>query len=297
MQQIAEWLKDLGMPEYAECFAENKIDISVLPDLIEQHLKDLGVALGDKLKMLRAIRQLGRAASPEPPATQDTAERRHLTIMFCDLVGSTALSARLDPEELREIIGGYHRRCADVITKFTGFVARYLGDGVLAYFGYPHAHEDDAECAARAGLALTEAVANLDDRAGMALRVRIGIATGLVVVGDLLGEGGAQELAVVGETPNLAARLQALAEPDTVVIDCDTRRLLGKLFEYRALGPVSVKGFGNPVPVWQLIGTSTVDSRFEALRATTTPLIGRDEEIDLLVRRWEQAKRGGAALF
>jgi class 3 adenylate cyclase len=212
--------------------------------------------------------------------------------MFCDLVGSTALSARLDPEELREIIGVYHRRCADVIARSGGFVAKYMGDGVLAYFGYPQAHEDDAERAVRAGLGLVETVAKLDAAAGAPLRVRVGVATGLVVVGDLLGEGAAQEEAVVGETPNLAARLQGLAEPDTVVISASTRRLLGGLFEYRDLGTLSVKGFGGPVQVWQVACASTLDSRFEALRATTTPLVGRDEEIDLLLRRWEQAKRG-----
>jgi len=213
-------------------------------------------------------------------------------VMFADLVGSTALSARLDPEELREIIGAYHRCCAEVIAKSGGFVARYMGDGVLAYFGYQQAHEEDAERAVRAGLRLVEAVAKLDDGAGTAWGVRVGIATGLVVVGDLLGEGVAQEHEVIGETPNLAARLQTLAEPDTVVISGTTRRLIGELFDFRTLGSVPIKGFGDPVPVWQVTRVSAVESRFEALRATTTLLIGRDEEIDLLMRRWEQAKRG-----
>jgi len=299
MQEISDWLRKLGMSEYAQRFAENSIDdVNVLRHLTDQDLKDIGVPLGHRRKMLAAIAGLGGAvlAAPQPALIerkpQDTAERRQLTVMFCDLVGSTALSARLDPEDMREVIGAYHERCAEVITKSGGFVARYLGDGVLAYFGYPQANEDDAERAVRAGLALVEAVPKLDDGTGTALRVRVGIATGLVVIGDLLGEGVMQQHEVVGETPNLAARLQALAEPNTVVIGGDTRRLLGGLFEYRDLGKVPVKGFADPLQVWQVTGTSTVDSRFEALRATTTPLVGRDEEIDLLMRRWEQAKRG-----
>jgi predicted ATPase/class 3 adenylate cyclase len=303
MQQIADWLNTLGLGQYAQRFAENDVDISVLRDLTDQHLKDLGVSLGHRLKILRAIRELADAAPAAPPsaiaskpAPHDSAERRQLTVMFCDLVGSTALSAQLDPEELREIIGAYHRRCAEVITTSGGFVAKYLGDGVLAYFGYPEAHEDDAEQAVRAGLALVDAVAKLDAGGGSALRVRIGIATGVVVVGGLLGEGAAQEQAVVGETPNLAARLQTLAEPDTVVIDQNTRRLLGGLFDYRDLGTVSVKGFGAPVQVWQVTGASAVESRFEALRTATTPLVGREEEIEILLRRWAQAKAGDGAV-
>jgi class 3 adenylate cyclase len=212
--------------------------------------------------------------------------------MFCDLVGSTPLSTRLDPEELREIIGAFHRCCAEQITKFGGVVARYMGDGMLVYFGFPRANEDDAERAVRTALAMVHAVAQLRDGAGAALRVRVGIATGLVVVGDLLGEGVAQEHQAIGETPNLAARLQGLAEPNDVVVDGTTRSLLGELFEYRAFGSVPLKGFGTPVPVWQVTGRSAVDSRFEALRGSRTPLVGRDEEIDLLMRRWQQAKRG-----
>jgi class 3 adenylate cyclase/tetratricopeptide (TPR) repeat protein len=293
---IAAWLASLGLSEHAQRFAENDIDSSVLRDLTDQDLKDIGISLGHRRRLLRAIAELGGTAptTPQPAAAaaappQDSAERRQLTIMFCDLVGSTALSTRLDPEDLREIISGYHRHCAEVIVKHGGFVARYMGDGVLAYFGYPQAHEDDAERAVRAGLAL--AATTLDAGSG-ALQVRVGIATGLVVVGDLIADDPSHECEVVGETPNLAARLQALAEPDTVVIDSNTRRLLGYLFEYRTLGPLSVKGFDDPVAVWQVARVSAVDSRFEALRATTTPLIGRDEEIDLLLRRWDQAKRG-----
>ena len=291
---IAAWLRGLGLQQYEQAFRENDIDASVLTKLTAEDFVGLGVtSIGHRRKLLDAIAALQGPAPPTALHDSDTGPgRRQLTVMFCDLVGSTELSARLDPEEFREIIGGYNRRCAEVIVKSGGFVARYLGDGVLAYFGYPQAHEDDAERSVRAGLALVGAISKLEDGAGTALRVRVGIATGLVVVGDLLGEGAVQETGVVGETPNLAARLQALAEPNTVVIDGNTHRLLGGLFEYRDLGNVSVKGFSNPVPVWQVTGVSAVDSRFEALRAATTPLVGRDEEIDLLMRRWQQAKAG-----
>jgi class 3 adenylate cyclase len=301
MQQIANWLEKLGMSEYAQRFVENRVDLSVLPDLTDQDLEKLGVLLGDRRKMLRAIRDLGNvwAAVTAPAVRLETkstrraeAERRQLTVMFADLVGSTALSTKLDPEDLREIISAYHRCCAEVIVKHGGFVARYMGDGVLAYFGYPQAHEHDAERAVCAGLALVEAVPKLATRAGSPLQVRVGIATGLVVVGDLIGTGAAQEQAVVGETPNLAARLQALAEPGTVVIAPSTRRLTGGLFEYRDLGSVALKGFGGNVLAAQVLGAGAAESRFEALRATTTPLVGREEEIELLMRRWHQAKGG-----
>jgi predicted ATPase/class 3 adenylate cyclase len=294
---IAEWLASLGMSDYAQRFAENDIDVSVLRHLTDQDLKELGVSLGHRRKMLAAITELAVAARPQAvapaaPQAQDGAERRHLTVMFCDLVDSTALATKLDPEDLREVIGAYHHCCAVQINKTGGFVARFLGDGMLAYFGYPRAHEHDAERAVHAGLSLVDAVSKLRTTAGVRLRVRVGIATGLVVVGDLIGEGPSQEHEVLGETPNLAARLQGLAEPETVVIGDSTRRLLGGLFEYRDLGAMSVKGFGDPVRVWRVTGLSTVDSRFEALRVTTTSLIGREEEIDLLLRRWDQAKRG-----
>ena len=300
MKQIADWLRKLGMPEYAERFAEERIEIDVLPELTDQDLERLGIPLGHRRRMLRAIRDLGNASvaatvPPAPVATeptrQDDAERRQLSVMFTDLVGSTALSTRLDPEDLREIISAYHRRCAEVIAKHGGFVARYMGDGVLAYFGYPHAHEDDGERAVLAGLALVEASTKLETAAGVPLQTRVGIATGVVVVGDLIGVG-AQEQAVVGATPNLAARLQALAAPGTVVIAASTRRLTGGLFEYRDLGTVAVKGFAENVSACQVLGASTTESRFEAMHTATTPLIGREEEIELLLRRWELAKSG-----
>src|SRR5207253_238855 len=271
-----------------------------------EDLKELGISsFGHRRKLLNAITALGgepptldvaqsatsATSAPTSPPPID-AERRQLTVMFCDLVGSTELSARLDPEDLREVITAYHHAVADVVTGVDGFVAKYMGDGVLVYFGYPRAHEDDAERAVRAGLGVVDAIGRLDCKA-VELQARVGIATGLVVVGDLIGEGSAQEQSVVGETPNLAARLQALAEPGTVVIAAGTRRLVGDLFEYRALGAVEVKGIAGPVPAWQVLRPSVVASRFEALRGSAlTPLVGRDEEIDLLLRRWARAKAG-----
>src|ERR1700736_4848190 len=297
MTGIAEWLASIGLGEYAQRFGENAIDLSVVRDLTEQDLKDLGVLLGHRSKMLRAIAELKGDVLRTPPGTKpaprDSAERRQLTVMFCDLVGSSALSARLDPEDLRAVIGAYHACIAEVIARNEGVIARYMGDGVLAYFGYPQAHEDDAEQATRAGLALVDAVANLQTDFGTELRVRVGIATGMVVVGDLIGEGAAREQAVIGETPNLAARLQALAEPDAVVIAAGTRRLVADLFEYRDLGVVDVKGIAAPVPAWQGLRPRAGASRFEALRGSAlTGLVGRDEEIELLLRRWARAKAG-----
>ena len=299
MHPIVQWLEGFGLGHYGEVFVQAAIDQSVLPDLTESDLEKLGVVLGHRKKLLRAIAALGSVDTPDPrnaaqPAPAATltpeAERRMLTVMFCDLVGSTALSARLDPEDLRDVIGSYHRCCADAIGRAGGFVAKYMGDGVLAYFGYPAAHEDDAERAVRAGLGLTRSVRGLD--VGSELQTRIGIATGLVVVGDVLGHGAAQEQAVVGETPNLAARLQALAEPGAVIIDAATRRLTGGLFEYADLEPALLRGVAVPVKAARVLGESALGSRFEALRATSTPFVGRDEELALLARRWQRAKAG-----
>src|SRR3984885_8362510 len=296
------WLRRNGLEQYAQTLRDNAIDADVLRDLTDDHRGELGLPLGARLKLLRAVARLGTSeqppASPEitPTALRTDAERRQLTIMFCDLVGSTALSTRFDPEDMQEIVGAYHRCCADLIVKAGGFVARYMGDGVLVYFGYPQAHEHDAERAVRAGLALVEAVPKLKTAAGAPLQVRVGIATGIVVVGDLIEAETTQEHEVVGETPNLAARLQALAEPGTVVISSSTHRLTGGLFYYRDLGPVALKGFAETVPVWQALGASAAESRFDALRASATPLVGRGEEINLLLRRWEQAKGGEGAV-
>src|ERR1700726_3984687 len=228
-------------------------------------------------------------SAPISPPTID-AERRQLTVMFCDLVGSTALSTRHDPEDLRELIGDYHRAVAETVGRFDGFVAKYMGDGVLIYFGYPLAHEDDAERAVRAGLAVIEAVGQLPARE--ALSVRLGVATGLAVVGDLIGEGAAQERGVVGETPNLAARLQALSTPNPLVIGKATRRQIGGLFDLEDLGPQQLAGFVEPQHAWRVLGESGEVSRFEALRSGETPLVGREEEVELLLRRWRQVKIG-----
>jgi class 3 adenylate cyclase/predicted ATPase len=297
MQQISDWLNQLGMSEYAQRFVENRIDFSVLPDLTEQHLKDLGIALGDRLKLLRAIRDIGTApetstklSSSESKAVE-VAERRQVTVMFCDLVGSTALSARMDPEDLREVISSYQRCVAEVVRRFDGFVARYVGDGVLVYFGYPNAHEDDAERTVRTALELVARISELEVRPQ--LQARIGIATGLVVVGDLISSGEAQERGMVGETPNLAARLQAMAEAGGIVIADSTRRFLGNLFELDDLGPQDVKGIDRPVRAWAVLRVSSVASRFEALHTTgLTALVGREEELEVLLQRWSRAKAG-----
>jgi len=292
---VAEWLRGLGLDQYAPVFRANDIDEEVLRRLTAEDLRELGVAsIGHRRRLLDAIAALGATDAPQapspPPAAASEAERRQLTVMFCDLVGSTPLSTRYDPEDLREIVGAYHRCVADTVGRFGGFVARYMGDGVLVYFGYPEAHEDDAERAVRAGLAVIDAVGQLATQEP--LNARIGIATGLVVVGDLIGAGAAQERGVVGETPNLAARLQALARPSTLVVADGTRRQIGTLFEIEDLGPQPLAGFAEPQPAWRVVGESGVVSRFEALRSGATPLVGRDEELDLLFRRWQQAKSG-----
>jgi class 3 adenylate cyclase/tetratricopeptide (TPR) repeat protein len=301
MQQIAEWLEQLGMSEYTQRFAENRIDLSVLPDLTDQDLEKIGVVLGDRRKILRAIAGLetskaapAAAAVTAPtglPSPRDTAERRQVTVMFSDLVGSTALSGRMDPEDLREVISAYQKCVAETVGRFGGFVAKYMGDGVLVYFGYPQAHEDDAERAVRSGLKLVTAVDALKTHAP--LQTRIGIATGLVVVGDLIGSGASQEQAIVGETPNLAARLQGVAEPNSVVIAASTRRLVGNLFELEDLEPQELKGVAGPVRACVALRERSLESRFEALRGEAlTPFVGREEEIDLLLRRWRRAMAG-----
>jgi class 3 adenylate cyclase len=299
---IAAWLDGLGLGQYEQAFRDNEIDEGVLQSLTAEDLKDLGVKLvGHRRRLLDAIAALvtsalvvAATAGTDSVAPRSHAERRQLTVMFCDLVGSTALSSRLDPEDLREVIGAYHKCVADTIGRFGGFVAKYMGDGVLVYFGYPRAHEDDAERAVRAGLAVVEAVRQLSSP--KALQMRIGLATGLAVVGDLIGSGAAQEQAVIGETPNLAARLQALAGPGQIVIPENTRRLVGGLFEYQSLGEIEVKGLPAPVPAFRVLGESQIGSRFEALRTGETPLIGRDEELELLHRRWAQVKAGKGQL-
>jgi class 3 adenylate cyclase/tetratricopeptide (TPR) repeat protein len=291
--------------KYEALFRENEIDETVLPSLTEEHLKQLGVtALGRRVKLLDAIAALRNDASGRTPAVdaatvsstpsahpEDRAERRQVTVMFSDLVGSTALSARMDPEDLREVISAYQKCVAETVQRFAGFVAKYMGDGVLVYFGYPQAHKDDAERAVRAALKLVAAVGGLKTHAP--LQTRVGIATGLVVVADLIGSGASQEQAIVGETPNLAARLQGIAEPNCVIIAESTRKLVGNLFELEALGSRELKGISGPVRAWAALCSASVESRFEALHTGgVTELVGREEELDLLLRRWSKAKTG-----
>src|SRR6266516_1996654 len=299
---LGGWLRSLGLGQYEAAFRENAIDDTVLPNLTAEDLKDLGVGIvGHRRKLLDAIAALRADASAKAPpldalpatdiTAEDTAERRQVTVMFSDLVGSTALSTRMDPEDLREVISAYQKCVAETVRRFGGFVARYLGDGVLVYLGYPHAHEDDAERAVRAGLELITAVAGLKTCA--ALQVRVGIATGLVVVGHLIPSGESEERGIVGDTPNLAARLQGIAEPNMVVIAESTRRLLGSFFQLDDLGTRSLKGIGGPVRAWAALRASSVEGRFEALHATElTALVGREEESELLLRRWSKAKTG-----
>jgi class 3 adenylate cyclase/predicted ATPase len=294
------WLRSLGLERYEAVFRDNEIDADVLHDLTDNHLREMGVALGARLKLLKAIAALSPRAEPASrtsavaPASLavDAAERRQVTVMFSDLVGSTSLSVRMDPEDLREVISAYQKCVAETVHRFDGFVARYIGDGILVYFGYPQAHEDDAERAVRAGLELITAVTALKSRAS--LQTRVGIATGVVVVGDLLSSGEAQERGMVGKTPNLAARLQGIAEPNSVVICDSTRRLLGNLFELKDLGPRDdLKGVDEATRAWAALRASSIASRFEALHASSmTTLVGREEEFGLLLRRWARAKNG-----
>ena len=307
---IAAWLRELGLERYVQAFQDNEVDARSLPHLTAEDLKEMGVtAIGHRRLLLQAIADLQEsgASAVEPASEQITsgegvndaakrqseAERRQLTVLFCDLVGSTALSARLDPEDMGHVIRAYQKCCTEVVQRWGGHLARYLGDGALAYFGFPQAHEDDAERAVRAGLELVAAVARLEARHRAPLAARVGIATGLVMVGELIGEGAAKEQTVVGETPNLAARLQALATPGSVVISQATRRLVGALFELADLGAQRLKGFGGPVRAWRVEGAGRAEGRFEALHGRhLIPLVGREEELRLLLARWRSAAEG-----
>jgi class 3 adenylate cyclase len=304
---VGEWLKKLGLEQYEVAFRENAVDAEVLPTLTADDLKDLGVTLvGHRRRLLDAVAKLqedhASAQVVEPSGNQSaltaaddvaspSGERRQLTVMFCDLVGSTALSEKLDPEELRDLLHAYRTLCGDVIARYDGFVARYVGDGILTYFGWPAAHEDDAERAVRAALEIVETVKRASTTEP--LSVRLGIATGPVVVGEPAGTGDQAKLAV-GSTPNLAARLQGLAAADQIVIAASTRRLIGNVFDLSDLGEHDLKGIADPVHAWRVEHLAPTDSRFDAHRgpAGLTPLVGRDEEVDLLLRRWIQAKAG-----
>ena len=299
MSTVEDWLASFGMSEYAELFAANRIDCAVLPDLTDYDLEKLGVVLGDRRKILRAIRALGEAIeTPQPRDAADShpydaAERRQLSVMFVDLVSSTELSAKLDPEDLGRVIGSFQKACATAVPVFGGSIAKYIGDGALAYFGYPEAHEDDAERAVRAGLALVDAIAAMELPFAVRLQVRIGVATGLVVVGDLIGEGSAQERVAVGETLNLAARIQTAASPNSLVIGELTRRLAGGAFDYEDLGPHELKGIGGATRLWRVLGESQVRGRFEArIVGGLTPFVGRGEEIGLMRCRWDEVREG-----
>ena len=302
---LGGWLRSLGLEEYEAAFRDNKINERVLPNLTQEDLKEIGVGpVGHRRILLEAIAALRADAAGKAPSAdvatasvtpsvspEDRAERRQVTVMFSDLVGSTALSARMDPEDLREVISAYQKCVAETVQRFAGFVAKYMGDGVLVYFGYPQAHEDDAERAVRAGLALVTAVGDLKTHAP--LQTRVGVATGLVVVGDLIGSGASQEQAIVGETPNLAARLQGGAEPNSVVIAESTRKLVGSLFELEDLGTKELKGISGAIRAYAALRPASVESRFDALHASgLTELVGREEELELLLRRWSKAKTG-----
>src|SRR5689334_2149679 len=308
MTPFGTWLAEIGLGNYADVFAANKIDFDVIHQMTDADLRELGLALGDRKRLLQAITRLNAQSATETgipsaalakatteslseSAVSHTAERRPLSVMFCDLIGSTALSARLDPEDLREVIRSYQACVAATIQQFNGFIARYVGDGVLIYFGWPQAHETDAARAVRAGLAVAAAVGETQV-GGEPLQVRIGIATGLVVIGEPIGSGDSRQQTAVGETPNRAARLQSLAGPGQVVIDVATRRQIGGLFDCRDLGTIALKGLPAPVPAWQVASENRALGQFEALRSGLTPLVGREEEIELLLRRWAQAKSG-----
>ena len=302
---VGDWLRNLRLGQYEPAFIENAIDTDVLLELTEGDLEKLGIPLGDRKRLIKAIRTMaggapttlssseGGESAPSDHSPMAAAERRHLTVMICDLVGSTALSARLDPEDMGTVIDAFQAASARITLAYDGFLADFRGDGILAYFGYPRAHEDDAERTVRAGLDIAAAVARLKTRAEEPLSVRIGIATGLVVVGGLGGEGALREHTVVGDTPSFAARLQALAEPGTVVVAASTRRLLGDLFRLRDLGLHKVKGIAEPIAAWAVDGVSASESRFQAVHAAgLTDLIGREDELIFLLKRQRLAWNG-----
>jgi class 3 adenylate cyclase len=298
MRQVADWLRALGLGQYGQAFAENGIDIEVLPELTDRDLEQLGIPLGHRRKMLHAITALDAAASGrreagDASAEADMAERRQLTLLFCDIVGSTALSTRLDPEDLRLAYRAYRDGCARVVDRYDGIIAQLLGDGVLVYFGYPRAHEDDAERAVRAGLDIAAAIGWLKVPGGRQVQVRVGIATGLVVVGDLTGPGSVQKQAVVGATAHLADRLQARAKPGTVVVDAPTRKLLGEVFQLRALDDMASKDLAEPIEAWTVVSEAASESRFDTARAHgLTNFVGREPETRLIEERWQLARRG-----
>ena len=302
--EIAEWLGRQGLGQYAQTFAENHIDYSVLPDLTEDDLEKLGLSLGHRKKLLRAIDEVWgtrqardtmkvarTGAEATSPAQHRDAEFRQITVMFCDLVGSTQLSEKLDPEDLQKIIDSYRRECSTAIRRYGGEVARYLGDGVLAFFGWPYAHEDDAPRAVHAALEIVSVVTKISE--SVTLACRVGVCSGPVVVGEIRNSTASWSMDAVGETPNIAARLQTLAEPNTVLISESTRRLVSATFDLQGLGPQELKGITEPVRAYRVLAAKSAGSRFEAAHAgTLTPLVGRSSELRLLLDRWEKVKEG-----
>lgn len=295
MTDLSQWLSARNLGALEATLSENEIDLDILFDLTDDDMRELGLSLGARKRLRVALDAAasGETSAVEPARAGGAAERRHLTTMFVDLVGSTELSTGLDPEDMRDIITSYQNAVAGVVTRYEGQVAKYMGDGVLCYFGWPRAHEDDAKRAARAGLEIIEAMRGLRAPDGRELTVRIGVATGLVVVGDLIGEGAAQEEAVVGDTPNLAARLQAVAGPDQIVVADTTRQLLGADFEMAELGALELKGVGRPVAAWRVDAERSLVTRFEEGGLDPAlPLIGRDHELGLIMERWRRARDG-----
>jgi class 3 adenylate cyclase/predicted ATPase len=301
----ANWLAEIGMPQYTSLFADNGIELDILPDLTEGDLSGMGIILGDRKRLLRAIAALRDEDAPAvaqsdapPTATPDESLRRHLTVLFCDLVGSTPMSHRLDPEDFGEVIRRYQDICTGAIARGAGYTARFMGDGILAYFGYPQAHEDDAERATRVGLELVFKIATLRTTDGEPLHARVGIATGLVVMdGVSIVNKMTGERQVLGETPNLAARLQGLAEPDTVLISDGTHQLLGEIFTCEDRGLHQVKGLTNPVRVWRALRERKTESRFDAVRSRNlTQLVGRASEFTRLMELWATTCKGSGAV-
>jgi predicted ATPase/class 3 adenylate cyclase len=319
MSDLRDWLRGNNLEQYADAFEANDVDLNILADLDDNDLAQLGLSLGNRRRLLKAIAarnadaaaisfsdktsSLDKSSSAHPlssgeksPAPEEAgsgdAERRQVTVMFADMVGSTALSAKLDPELLGGLIRRYQDAVAGAIGRYGGFVAKFMGDGVLAYFGFPRAFEDAAERAVRAAIGILSEVGAIETQDGTRVQARIGIATGLVVVGEIIGTGMAQERTIVGETPNLAARLQALAEPDCIIISESTQKLLGGLFELTHAGEHELKGFARPVPVWRVCGEASVESRFAAIRTGGLPLIGRAHEMGLMRERWQLARQG-----
>lgn len=310
LQDIQSWLSDLGLGKFASAFADAEVEFSDLVKLTDDDLKEIGLPVGPRRRVSSAIAAMKRgpnagsiadsdfsadstAASPSSSNIPSGAERRHLTVMFVDLVGSTEMAARLDAEDMRNVITGYQNTVAGVVSRYEGFVAKFMGDGVLCYFGWPRANEDDAERAVRAGLAIIDSVRTTKAPDGTFLATRIGVATGVVIVGDLIGSGATQEAAVVGETPNLAARLQGIAQPNQLVLPRETRRLLGGTFRLKSVGTKELKGIGTPVETFIVEGETYVESRFSARQpGSLTPIVGRDREIELMLERWALAKSG-----